>query len=1081
MAAEPVETDVAVLKARLDRMTRLAVAQTALLESELDIDAFMQAIVEHLADLTGAKGAIVELVDGGDLVYRAASDRSLIGTRLKRDNSFSGLCVATAEVLICEDALTDTRVDHDACVRVGVGSMVCAPLMHAAAALGVLKVFSEHKAAFDDDDIDILRALATMLGAQMSRQLAYERAEALVAEKTEALERAAFEAEQREWLEQSLRANEARLENIIAHANQAIVTMDESGGITGWNSHAEKIFGWKMTEVFAKTMGEVIVPPELRAGHTAGLRRFLETGQGGVIGQRIEVPALRRDGEVFPIELAISATRTSAGWQFTALMHDISERRAQEELFENAFHHAPIGMALVGLDGALVKLNENFCDIVGYPADEAHTLDFQTITHPDDLQADLAFLERLLAGEIPNYQMEKRYIRKDGEVIWVRLSVSLVRSPDGAPRHFIGQIEDLTATRAIENRYRLMAQNATDIIVTSDLRGRTTFVSPAVEAVTGFAVEEMLGRAPIDHTHPDDIDNVQRVFSSLVSGGSAGRVRWRARHKTAETWIWLESQPALLRDEITGKPIGFIDVIRDVRAQKAQEDALAQARLDAEAASRSKADFLANMSHELRTPLNSIIGFSRLLTESQGLGPEDQRRIELVHSAGQALHAVIDNVLDFSKLEASALDLHLAPFDPAELLRQTVAMLEPQAAAKDLRLKVMIDSDAPAKLNGDAGRLRQVLLNLLSNAVKFTSRGGVTATLTALDDDPVAPRLRIEITDTGAGIPEQALHNLFNRFVQAGSSVSAHYGGTGLGLAISRQLIALMGGEIGVSSTVGKGSTFWFELALPVTESAVRAPIAVAEDAGLAGRRILVVDDVELNRELMLAMLSRYGCEIGMARDGAEAIAMLRASPFDLVLMDCQMPVMDGFAATRAIRASGEAWAEIPIIALTASAQPEHLARCEAAGMNDHLTKPLVPGALERVLGFMLSGPSVQAPTASLEDDETRARQELVQSLGVASVTSLLAILRTQLETRLTDEQAPPATVREEAHALAGASGMMGFLELSRLCRALEAVIDDGQDHRATLDLTRRAIRRTIGIAELWAADLAAAQTRQVA
>jgi len=932
MAGETAD-DVASLRARLDRMTRLAAAQAALAEAGLDLDAFMQAIVEHLADLTGAKGAIVELVEGGDLVYRAATDKSLIGMRLKRQDSFSGLCVASAEVLICADALTDARVDRAACVKVGVGSMVCAPLMHQAQALGVLKVFSEHKSAFDDEDIDILRVLASMLGAQMSRQLEFQQRELLLAEKT-----------------------------------------------------------------------------------------------------------------------------------------------AQEEQFETAFHHAPIGMALVSLDGRFMKLNAHYSGIIGYTPKQALALDFQTITHPDDLEADLSLLQQLLAGQIPSYQMEKRYVRKDGAIIWIRLSVSLVRDQDGAPKHFIAQIEDLTDRRAIESRYRLMAENATDIIVSSDMQGLATFVSPACETVTGYAPEDIVGRSSLPLTHPDDQALVRDAFSRLLAGQAVDRVRWRVRHKLSGEWTWLESNPVLIR-EPTGQATGYLDVLRDVTAQKTQEDALAAARVDAEAASRSKADFLANMSHELRTPLNSIIGFTRLLTESRDLSPEDQRRVALAHGAGQALHAVIDNVLDFSKLEAAALELHKAPFDPSELLRQTVAMLEPQAAAKDLRLRTMIDAQAPVQVVGDAGRVRQVLLNLLSNAVKFTSKGGVTASLSCVTLDPIAPRLRIEIADTGSGIPEAKQTGLFNRFVQAGSSVSAHYGGTGLGLAISRQLIGLMGGEIGVDSVVGRGSTFWFEIALPTATSADAKPLPDAQPLRLNGRRILVVDDVELNRELMLALLSKYGCEVGLAEDGAQAIEALDGGAFELVLMDCQMPVMDGFVATETIRSSGARYADIPIVALTASAQPEHLARCEAVGMNDHLTKPLNAGALERVLGMMLRGaPETPPPTSKPANDPGEAvRRDLVEVMGPTSVRSLLAILLAQLEGRFT-QATDVKTVREDAHALAGSAGLMGFLDLSNACRELEGAIVDGRDPGPALDLTRALVSRTIGLARRWDTELAVAE-----
>jgi PAS domain S-box-containing protein len=1073
------DLDVVALSIRLGRMEQLVLAQTALAEAELDLDTFMSAVVDRLAVLTKASGSIVELVEGDDLVYRAANLAQYVGTRLKRANSFSGLCAATAEVLLCEDATTDDRVDREACARIGIRSMICAPLLHAGSPIGVLKVFSDQPAAFDADDIDALRLMAVMLGAQLSKQIEFDRHETLLIEKTQALAHAAREAEQRERLEVSLRANEERLSNIITYAHQAIVTMNDRGEITGWNGHAETIFGWKASEVLGRLMADVIVPEDLRAAHTAGMRRYLDTQQAVVVGQRIEVPAIRRGGETFPIELAISATRGADGWHFTALMHDISERRAQVELFENAFHHAPIGMALVGLDGRLVKLNEIYCAVIGYPAEEAVGLDFQTITHPDDLEADLGLLDQLLTGEIQSYQLEKRYIRKDGATIWVRLSVSLVQAADGSPKHFIAQIQDLSAERHAEDRYRLMAENATDIIVTSDLTGATTFLSPASEAVTGYTAEDMMGRSPMAMIHNDDVEEVRRTFTSLVAGKPVGRVRWRARHKVTQEWIWLESQPALLRDPATDAPTGFLDVIRDVTLQKGQEDALAQARLDAEAAMRSKADFLANMSHELRTPLNSIIGFSRLLTESRGLDAEDQRRVGLVHSAGQALHAVIDNVLDFSKLEASALELHCAPFDLSDLVSQTVSMMEPQAAAKDVRIRALIDAAAPRKVVGDVGRLRQVLLNLLSNAVKFAAGGSVTTNLICLDRDTTRPRVRIEVVDTGAGIALDKQEGLFNRFVQAASSVSAHYGGTGLGLAISKQLITLMGGEIGVISAPGRGSTFWFELALPVSD---RAEIVVDQAATgtlcLASKRILVVDDVELNRELMLALLGKFGCDVRVAHDGAEAVAAVERETFDLVLMDCQMPVMDGFAATRAIRASEGAWRDIPIVALTASGQPEHLARCEAAGMNDHLTKPLDPSALERALtvylGLGKAGPAIPTPL----DDEESARRDLLAALGATAVLSLLGILRGQFRAGL-DPQDPVDAVRQNAHALAGASGMMGFLRLSQSCRALETTIEEGRDHREALKLTRDLMDQAALVAERWEADLTARAGRQ--
>ncbi|MEG3089186.1 PAS domain S-box protein [Sphingomonas sp. PB4P5] len=1320
-----------------------------------------------------------------------------------------------------------------------------------------LTAFAERNEVWQIDEAIIvllfIGAASLFLFARRSHELRgevarREAAEQITAELTgQAL---ADGAAERRLLEQAVRANEQRLKSILATAHQAIVTIDQIGMISGWNRHAELTFGWSAEEVIGQRMSEIIVPPELRAAHDAGLARYMSSRTARLIGSQIELTALRRNGDVFPIELALSATNIDEDWQFTALIQDISERRAQTELFENAFDHAPIGMALVALDGRLMKLNSAFCDLIGYEHNEATTLDFQTITHPDDLTGDLHLLERLIAGDIPSYQLEKRYIRKSGRVVWVRLSASLVLESDGTPKHLIAQIQDLSAERESEDRYRLladtasdmvglysvrgrssymspssekilgyapealtgktvfgfmpaeergpmagaaarlqaepmgatvthltrlrhrdghlvhieiamrlaagedgalyivsacrdvtarieakqaleertrelihanivaehsaaviqeaqalfkgifesspdvnivydltgdtfslntmneaaerslgftiaeargkelrdlfpparaqrgqrnmeeaialgegrhtaeernasgndvifdvrvvplhdaagqvrrvfvgkrdvtelkraevaalqanvlmqtaekiahmgyctldlitqeviwsnelltmleldpqhevpqidqllgrrhpedskraeqvmadaiasgaheyessyrlllpsgkirhilargtihregdvalsvfgvlldvselrraeekaresdmryrlMAENSSDVIVTSDLEGRTTFVSPSSVAVTGYTSEERMGHHAANITHPDDITELLATFHRLKDGTTGEHVRWRVWHKTEARWVWAESSPALLRDPVTQAVTGYLDVIRDVTAQKEQEDALAAAKLAAEEAMHSKEHFLANMSHELRTPLNSIIGFSRLLAESSGLDPEVRRRVGLVHSAGLALHAVIDNVLDFSKLEADKLVLDCSAFDVDAFFTSTVSLLEPQAATRDVRLHVDVDPHLPAKLVGDAGRLRQILLNLLSNAVKFTQNGSVTTRVKLVERPGGDARLRVEVIDTGGGIAEDKLAMLFNRFVQASASVSRHYGGTGLGLAISRQLVSLMGGKIGVTSEVGTGSTFWFEITLPVAnvQECSERDLSAPRPLLLYDKRILVVDDVDLNRELMLAMLSKYGCTIELADDGAEALEALETQSFDLVLMDCQMPVMDGFAATRAIRQQTGPAAKMPIVALTASAQPEHLARCRAAGMNEHLTKPLNPQALEAVLERYLGAAAKDEPTPGPELVQ-KAAPSLRERYAIRRTTTLEALDAMIRAGQFTDSEV--SEVAKLAHNLAGTAGMFGEAELGEAAAALDAGI--GQWPRA--------------------------------
>jgi signal transduction histidine kinase/CheY-like chemotaxis protein len=365
------------------------------------------------------------------------------------------------------------------------------------------------------------------------------------------------------------------------------------------------------------------------------------------------------------------------------------------------------------------------------------------------------------------------------------------------------------------------------------------------------------------------------------------------------------------------------------------------AQAKAQAANQAKSDFLATISHEIRTPLNSILGFAALVSDDAGLSPENRRRLDLVERAGRSLAEIVNDLLDFAKVEAGRLDLTLTPVSPADLLRDAVAIVAPAAQAKGLvlsaRVETVGDGDEATLLALDETRLRQVLLNLLTNALKFTAQGQVDARLTI---GPGPGDLRFEVSDTGIGIAPEVQTRLFQRFSQADSSISRCYGGAGLGLAISKALVNRMGGEIDVASTSGEGSRFWVTLSAQV----VAAAVAEAEPAQLEARRparVLLVDDHPMNRELGHALLTLAGCEVSTADDGVQALAAARLGDFDLILMDVHMPGMDGLTAARAIRGLPGPRGGVPIIALSADALPEQIVRCRQAGMNDHVAKPI--------------------------------------------------------------------------------------------------------------------------------------------
>ncbi|MDX2192845.1 MAG: ATP-binding protein [Gemmatimonadales bacterium] len=391
---------------------------------------------------------------------------------------------------------------------------------------------------------------------------------------------------------------------------------------------------------------------------------------------------------------------------------------------------------------------------------------------------------------------------------------------------------------------------------------------------------------------------------------------------------------------------------------------LALALEDAKAAARAKAEFLATMSHELRTPLNAVIGFNSLL-EQQGLPPQQAELVSHARRGGELLLGVINDILDFSRLEAGKVELETVEFDPREPVQDVVALLAPHAAERHVALLTAVRPGTPVRVTGDARRVRQVLLNLLGNAVKFTEHGRADVVVLPLagGTGPDGIRLRFEVHDTGIGIAPEAQARLFHAFEQADGSTTRRFGGTGLGLAISRRLVELMGGTIGVASEPGRGSTFWFEVPLALATAAGLPPVAPAPPAATAppppvpgpglpapGARsathILVVDDDAVNRRLAVALLTRLGHEVTACADGPSALAALDAWPVDLVLLDCQMPGMDGFEVARAIRARPEAGARLPVLALTASVRPEEQASCLEAGMDAILMKPIHLAAL---------------------------------------------------------------------------------------------------------------------------------------
>ncbi|MDB5644961.1 hybrid sensor histidine kinase/response regulator [Methylobacterium sp.] len=496
---------------------------------------------------------------------------------------------------------------------------------------------------------------------------------------------------------------------------------------------------------------------------------------------------------------------------------------------------------------------------------------------------------------------------------------------------------------------------------------------------------------------------------------------------------------------------------RDISDRQNHARELLKAKEAAESATLAKSEFLASMSHELRTPLNAIIGFSRLMVEERDMAmPTMHRYARLVQDASTTLLSIVNDVLDVSKLETGNLDLDPHPFSPRDLVESVAILLRGEAEAKGLALHVEAEPSLPLTLVGDDTRLRQVLLNLLSNAVKFTAKGMVWVFVGCEGEENGVARVRFSVMDTGIGIPADKQHRLFKRFSQVDNSTARQFGGTGLGLAICKSLVEVMGGSIVVESVEGEGTMFSFVLDLPVAE-AIPAPqdaaVPRSASASARGAHILLAEDVEMNQELAVALLTRWGHTVEVAPDGAAAVAAVMRTRFDLVLMDVQMPVMDGIEATRRIRALGGSYATLPIVAMTANVMSRDIAICREAGVDDHIGKPFVPDALRLLVERLtasksqkISDPAGEAGVAGHAILDLAVLDDLTALMGPARVRSLLVKLNTHLE-----KNPLPTTnlamLRFEAHALISWSGMLGLRELSDACRSLESACE-GVDGR---------------------------------
>ena len=865
---------------------------------------------------------------------------------------------------------------------------------------------------------------------------------------------------------------------------------------------------------------------------------------------------------------------------------DITERKQLEDKLRYATESLNIAQTAAGVATFdfdfrrnIRICSDNFRELLGIsPTTQLDDLNrLLSRVHPDDFaRVRSAPLET--TPQDPSYRCEYRVVLADDSERWIGEKAKVSRNDLGEVERIVGaivDISDLKRTKAalgsVELRLERALRGTQDGLWEIDLITNVSWYGLGFADLLGYSAEELTSSREHFETliHPQDRERVKASLENHLEQRAVYDLEFRVRHKAGHyEWIRARGQAERAAD---GTPLRLAGAMQLITERKLAEQATVDAKLAAEAANRAKSSFLANLSHEIRTPMNGVIGMSQILGET-ALDNTQREYLDIIRGSAKALLSLINSVLDLSKIEADRLELEHVEFDLIHLLYESVAATALQTAAKGIELIVTIQPDVPVMVQADPGRLRQIVLNLIGNAVKFTHEGHITLHAATHVDAAGLTSLSIEVTDTGIGIPADRIDRLFKSFSQVDSSTTRHYGGTGLGLSIVKRLAELMGGEVGVRSQVGVGSSFWvrvsidaakeqphrelsgqgrrilivddipasreslatklkiygfdtvsaagvdaaietlakdsaFDLVLAdelmpmrggldlltvlrtdanyprlpfillslfgadhhMTEHEMRpdavglkpiraGALAVLVDQVLTGKiphaptvkssvhsdptfrgfKILLVEDNPVNQRVAQRTLQNLAAEVTIANNGAEALERLASGAFDAVLMDCQMPVMDGFTATRRIREleRSRGTKRLPIIALTANVMSEDRQNCMAAGMDAHLGKPIEPAQVIATLNryFKASSPPAvdRAALRELTGGDVEFERELAETF-VASGDQCLAEIIAAL--RISDLD----TVRKRAHALKGASANIHAAGLSQVASSLES------------------------------------------
>ncbi len=727
--------------------------------------------------------------------------------------------------------------------------------------------------------------------------------------------------------------------------------------------------------------------------------------------------------------------------------HRETENRQRIEVERDRFFEASLDMlCIASLDGYFRRVNPSFERVLGFSAAELLEKPFLDFVHPEDRAATIAELGKLERGQ-NTLRFENRYRCRNGTYKWLEWSCPAPR-PGENLLYAVGK--EITDRRRTEALLRRMIEASPAALILVDRSRKIANVNSQAAKMFGYPPAELLGQElenliP-ERFHPNHPKYVEGFFSSPVARPmGAGRDLWGRKKNGDEFPVEVGLSPLETEDGIVVMA-GIIDITN----RRKVIDAISRAKESAEAANRAKSDFLANMSHEIRTPMNAVIGLTELVLDSD-LTVEQRDYLSMVMQASESLLSIINEILDFSKIEAGKMEIEAVDFDLGDVVGDTLKSLAPRAQSKGLQLAVRIADDVPKWLVGDAVRLRQVIVNLVGNAIKFTERGKVLVDVSQVSRNDLTAHVRFAVTDSGIGIPPEKLRLIFEAFTQADSSTTRRYGGTGLGLAISARLVSLMGDQLDVQSELGKGSTFSFTLRLPrgkkpvnsdqTTSSVIILP-SLLESTRIHPLNILLVEDGLMNQKIAMALLEKWGHHVTIAINGREAVDALKQPGFDLVLMDVQMPVLDGLEATIEIRNREKtSGGHVPIVAMTARAMLGDREACLKSGMDGYVSKPIRKRELYAALQpFFVQSPVEDSPAVvvnwedvlRLVDNDRRLVAELIVAFR-SEASKLIASIETAAQS------ADAKALRLSAHALKGSLRVFGVPSVSALAEHLES------------------------------------------